>query len=237
MSKACRQTANTAAHTCQKIIGMNINYDVLFKKNTDKADLNFPQKLLLHACCAPCSTYCLTQVLPYYDVTLYYANDNITDRAEWEKRLGELAKLTDIVNKGEFATQPITPLKLAVRPIDAQRYYSIAKGLETQPEGGARCTECFKLRLADTARYAQDNGFDLFGTTLSVSPYKNSSLLNEIGVSLQSDCLKWLYADFKKRNGYGESIRLSSLYGLYRQHYCGCDFSLIQARQHAETDN
>ena len=180
------------------------------------------KKLLLHACCAPCSTYCLTQVLDVYDVTLYYANDNITDPAEWEKRLGELRKLVEIVNSGKYEVAPKYPLKLVVQPLDSQRFYNVARGLEKEREGGARCTQCFKLRLTDTLRYAETQGYELFGTTLSVSPYKNSQLLNEIGQSLQTDKVQWLQADFKKRNGYNESVRLSSKYNLYRQHYCGC---------------
>ena len=185
------------------------------------------KKLLLHACCAPCSTYCLTQVLPHFDVTLYYANDNITCREEWDKRLGELVKLVDIVNEGRFVVDAPIALKLVVKPFDPERYYNIANGYETEKEGGLRCTRCFGLRLSDTRNYAADNGFDYFGTTLTVSPYKNSQILNETGQSFETDMLKWLPSDFKKRGGYNQSIQLSEKYRLYRQHYCGCDFSKI----------
>ena len=208
---------------------MNVNYDKELENLKARIDTSAPPRLLLHACCAPCSTYCLTQLLEYFDVTLYYANDNITDRAEWEKRLGELRKLVDVVNGGNFVTLSIRPLKLIVQDFDNKRFFDVAKGLESESEGGARCKQCFNLRLTDTAKYAEENGFDYFGTTLTVSPYKNSQLLNEIGLSLQTDNVKWLTADFKKRDGYRQSIELSERYELYRQHYCGCVFSLIEA--------
>ena len=207
---------------------MNINFDKELEKIKEQIDANNPPRLLLHACCAPCSTYCLTQLLAHFDVTLYYANDNITDRAEWEKRLGEVEKLVAIVNSNAFVVRPLRPLKLIIRTFDAERFFAVAKGKEKEREGGARCNDCFILRLSDTFNYAADNGFDYFGTTLTVSPYKNSRLLNEIGLSLQTDKIKWLPADFKKREGYKQSIELSQKYGLYRQHYCGCAYSLIK---------
>ena len=200
----------------------NINYDLEFEKIKTESG---GKRLLLHACCAPCSTYCLTQVLDTFDVTLYYANDNITDFDEWEKRLGELRKLVDIVNSGNYEVAAKYPLKLVVQPFDNTRFYQAAQGLEQEREGGARCTQCFTMRLADTRNYAVSNGFNLFGTTLSVSPYKNSQLINQLGLQLQTDTTQWLPADFKKRNGYNQSVRLSNKYELYRQHYCGCRFS------------
>ena len=207
---------------------MNENYDILFERYKSEIDADNPPKLLLHACCAPCSTYCLTRVLDAFDVTLYYSNDNITNEAEWQKRLHELEKLVAVVNEKRFETQPLRRLKLVVSPFDAAKFFTAVIGQEQEREGGARCVTCFNLRLADTAKYAADNGFELFGTTLSVSPYKNSRLLNETGASLQTDTVKWLFADFKKRGGYNESIRLSQKYGLYCQHYCGCEFSFKQ---------
>ena len=207
---------------------MNINFDKKLENIKAQIDKNAPPRLLLHACCAPCSTYCLTRLLEHFDVTLYYANDNITDRAEWEKRLREIEKLVDIVNGGSFTTQPLRRLKLVTQAFDSGRFFAVAKGLEKEKEGGARCKNCFVLRLGDAQRYASDNGFDYFGTTLSVSPYKNSQLLNEIGLSLQTDTVNWLPADFKKRDGYKQSIQLSQKYNLYRQHYCGCAYSVWQ---------
>ena len=204
---------------------MNINYDKELEKIKEQIDVINPPRLLLHACCAPCSTYCLTQLLEHFDVTLYYANDNITDRDEWSKRLGEVEKLVSVVNEGKFVTKPIRPLKLVTQQFDAARFFAVTKGKEKEKEGGARCKECFVLRLSDTKQFATDNRFDYFGTTLTVSPYKNSQLLNEIGLSLQTDAIKWLPADFKKRDGYKQSIELSQRYGLYRQHYCGCAYS------------
>ena len=202
-----------------------MNYDKELQNLISQLDFSAPPRLLLHACCAPCSTYCLTQLLEHFDVTLYYANDNITDRNEWEKRLGELNKLVQIVNSNAFVVRAIRPLKLITRTFDSARFFEIAKGKESEREGGARCNDCFTLRLSDTSKFAVENGFDYFGTTLTVSPYKNSQLLNQIGLSLQTDSVKWLTADFKKRDGYKQSIELSQKYELYRQHYCGCVYS------------
>lgn len=213
------------------MIAPNVNYDVLFgklvaeiEKSSQKSEY-VHKKLLLHACCAPCSTYCLTQVLPHFEVTLYYANDNITDRDEWQKRLDQLVKLVGIVSEGKFDVQPVAPLRLVVRDFAPERFFATAKGLEQAPEGGARCDKCFRLRLGDTAEYAERHGFDYFGTTLTVSPYKNSKLLNAVGEELATGNVLWLPADFKKRDGYNKSVQLSEKYGLYRQHYCGCAFS------------
>ena len=203
---------------------MNVNYDNLFLENKKAAEEKHV-KLLLHACCAPCSTYCLKEVLDAFDVTLYYANDNITDAAEWQKRLVELQKLAKIVNDGNFEVASKYPLKLVVQNFDSGRFFDVAHGYEHEKEGGARCEKCFILRLTDAKFYAEQHGFDMFGTTLSVSPYKNSQLLNKIGLDLQTENLLWLPADFKKRDGYKESVRLSQKYQLYRQHYCGCVFS------------
>ena len=203
---------------------MNTNYDNLFLEAKRQAEQQ-RTKLLLHVCCAPCSTYCLTQVLDVFDVTLYYANDNITNPDEWQKRLGEVEKLVKTVNDGKFEIASKYPLKLVVQNLDAARFFDTAVGLEQEKEGGARCEKCFNLRLNDTKLYAEQHNFDIIGTTLTVSPYKISQLLNKIGMSLQTETLLWLPSDFKKRDGYRESIRLSQKYNLYRQHYCGCDFS------------
>lgn len=205
---------------------MYINFDKELEKIKDGIDVKEPPRLLLQVCCAPCATYCLTRLLTHFDVTLYYANDNITDDTEWQKRLNEVRKLVDVVNGDKFEISAIRPLHLVVRELDASRFFDKARGLEAEKEGGARCKECFALRLSDTQKYAEENGFHYFGTTLTVSPYKNSQLLNEIGLSLQTDTVKWLTADFKKQGGYNESIRLSQKYNLYRQHYCGCCYSI-----------
>ena len=208
---------------------INLNYDKELEKIKGEIDVGAPPRLLLQVCCAPCATYCLTRLLTHFDVTLYYANDNITDITEWTKRLDEVKKLVDIVNGGKFEVAAIRPLKLVVQEQQALRFLDKARGLEREKEGGARCEQCFTLRLSDTLKYASEHDFHYFGTTLTVSPYKNSQLLNEIGLSLQTDNLKWLTADFKKQGGYNESIRLSEQYQLYRQHYCGCCYSLAEA--------
>lgn len=212
---------------------MSTNYDVTFEKI--KNTLCDGTKLLLHVCCAPCATYCLTRVLDKFDVTLYYSNDNITDKEEWQKRLDEVRKLVDIVNNGQFEVTPKYPLKLVVKPFDNGRFFAVAKGYEKEREGGLRCEQCFKLRLADTLTYAEQHNFDYFGTTLTVSPYKNSQIINQIGLAMQQNVL-WLPSDFKKHNGYNESVRLSQKYDLYRQHYCGCVFGL-QNMQQADSTN
>lgn len=202
---------------------MNVNFDLLFEQQKNDCA---GQKLLLHVCCAPCATYCLTRVLDCFDVTLFYSNDNITDPEEWQKRLDEVQKLVKIVNDGQFEAQPKFSLKLVVIPFYSAKFFDVAKGLENQPEGGLRCEQCFRLRLGDSVNFAKTHHFDLVGTTLTVSPYKNSKLLNELGAELcQNKNVDWLNSDFKKRNGYNESVRLSQKYQLYRQHYCGCVFS------------
>lgn len=204
---------------------MNTNYDKLFEQKKNAIDPSHPPKLLLHVCCAPCATACLLRLAAFFDITLYYANDNIMPAEEWQKRLDELTRLTTIVNEGSFEVQPLRPLSLVVQDYDVLRYLDAARGLEKEKEGGARCTKCFELRLGDAKRYAERHGFEMFATTLTVSPYKNSALLNEIGLSLQTDKLLWLPTDFKKHDGYNESIRLCKKYDIYRQHYCGCAFS------------
>ncbi len=204
---------------------MNINYDKQLEQIRSRIGTERPQ-LLLHVCCAPCATACLLRLIDLFDVTLYYANDNITSPDEWTKRLGEVQKLVRIVNDGLFEMKPAVPVKLQTAELRPQRFFEAANGLEEEKEGGARCAKCFELRLADARDAALAQGFDYFCTTLTVSPYKNSQLLNEIGLSLQTDAIRWLPADFKKQNGYNESVRLSNKYGLYRQHYCGCPFSI-----------
>lgn len=198
------------------------NYDLAFRQNSRKYELG--DKLLLHVCCAPCTTYCLTRLVDKFDVTLYFANDNITDFDEWQKRLDQVQKLVDIVNNGDFEVQPKFPLKLVVQPFDSQRFFNVAKGLERCKERGPRCTECFKLRLGDTHNYAKEQGFDYFGTTLTVSRRKDSMVINKVGLEVATD-VSWLVADFKKHNGFDESLRLAEKYNLYCQDYCGCVFS------------
>jgi len=172
--------------------------------------------LLLHTCCGPCSTAVLEQVMPEFDVTLYFCNPNLDSETEFTKRL--LAQET----VAEYYSVP-----LIAAPYDPQVYMARVSGLEAEPEGGVRCEHCFSLRLADTAKLAQARGFDLFGTTLSVSPHKDADLLNEIGSRLEVQYgIPYLRADFKKKEGYRRSVAIARGLLLYRQNYCGCLYSL-----------
>lgn len=176
-------------------------------------------KLLLHACCAPCSSYCLEYLSQYFEISVLYYNPNISIKEEYEYRLSEEKRL---ISSMDF--------KNDVRIIDCdyntKDFFNAVKGLENEPEGGRRCEECFKLRLEATAAEAKRLGIEYFGTTLTISPLKNAELINEIGEQLgEKYGVKWLYSDFKKKEGYKRSIILSKKYDLYRQNYCGCIFS------------
>lgn len=173
------------------------------------------KKLLLHACCAPCSSYCLIKLKDIFDITLYFYNPNITDSAEYDLRLNELIRFSKNFN-----------ILVVDGKYNKQEYLSAVLGLENEKEGGTRCEKCFKLRLYSTAKYAKENGFDLFCSTLSISPLKNAKKINDIGVLVENELgVKYLKNDFKKKGGYLKSIELSREYGLYRQNYCGCEFS------------
>lgn len=174
-------------------------------------------RLLLHACCAPCSSYVLEYLREYFDITLYFYNPNISPEKEYIFRQAELIRLV-----GEMGL-PITVVSEKYSP---EEFFEVSKGLEKEPEGGERCFKCYRLRLLKTAEYAAKNGFQFFTTTLSISPYKNAEKLNEIGGELgEKFGIDYLYSDFKKKNGYKRSIELSKEYNLYRQDYCGCIFS------------
>ncbi len=173
--------------------------------------------LLLHACCAPCSSNELTFLPDVFDLTVYYYNPNITDDAEREKRFSELDRLI---------SEMCPTVGLMEGAADKEKFLSIAKGLESAPEGGLRCAKCFALRLEETARKAAEEGFDYFATTLTLSPLKNPMLINDIGEKMgEKYGVKYLATDFKKEGGYARSIELSKEYNLYRQNYCGCMFS------------
>lgn len=174
------------------------------------------QTLLLHSCCGPCSSYVLEYLCKYFDVTVLYFNPNIRPKEEYEKRKAEQMRLISEMR----ADYKICILDCGYSP---EVFNAAAKGLEHEPEGGARCVKCFDCRLRYTAEMAKQNGFDLFCTTLTVSPHKNSQLINKIGETLEKEYgTKWLPSDFKKREGYKRSIELSKEYNLYRQSYCGC---------------
>lgn len=173
-------------------------------------------RLLLQGCCGPCSSYVLEYLTRYFDVTLLYYNPNIRPEAEYERRL---AALEELLEKMPTAS----PVRLVRPGWRGEEYMAAIEGLENEPEGGARCTVCFRLRLGETARLAAEGGFDFFGTTLTVSPHKDAQLLNRMGEALERKYgVRWLPSDFKKRNGYLRSIQLSKAYGIYRQEYCGC---------------
>ena len=176
-------------------------------------------RLLLHVCCAPCSSYCLEYLSNYFDITVYYYNPNISLKEEYEYRLSEEKRF---ISLKEFKY----PVKLTESEYRPEDFFAAVKGLEKEPEGGLRCKECFKLRLEASAKKAKEQGFDYFTTTLTISPLKNAALLNEIGAEMgEKYGVNWLYSDFKKKEGYKRSIELSREYDLYRQNYCGCVFS------------
>ena len=178
--------------------------------------------LLLHSCCAPCSSYCLEYLSSYFQITVLYYNPNIFPEAEFLHRIEEQRRLIESLP----SKYPITFLAGAY---DSEKFYALAKGLEMVPEGGERCFRCFRLRLEEAARYAKEGGFDYFTTTLSISPLKNAEKLNEIGEEIAGrEGLRYLNSDFKKKNGYKRSTELSREYGLYRQDYCGCIYSKME---------
>ena len=172
-------------------------------------------RLLLHSCCAPCSSYVLEYLSEYFSITVFYYNPNIYPPEEFGKRVEEQERLIRELP----AKHPVSFLE---GPYEPERFYEMAKGLEQIPEGGERCFRCYRLRLLETAQMARAGGFDYFTTTLSISPLKNAQKLNEIGARLAEEYgVPYLFSDFKKRNGYKRSTELSAEYGLSRQDYCG----------------
>jgi len=194
-----------------------------YQKELDKIILQMTQrkKLLLHSCCAPCSSYCLEYLSQYFDVTVFYYNPNITEENEYQKRAAEQQRLIDAMNERQHTT-----ISYAEGVYEPEEYLAMVRGLEQEPEGAGRCERCFRMRLTKTAEYASDNGFDYFTTTLTISPLKNAHLLNALGEEIgKKTGIAFLPSDFKKKEGYKRSIELSKEYDLYRQNYCGCIFS------------
>lgn len=192
---------------------MNINYNEEMKKIISNLDDH--NKLLLHSCCGPCSSSVIERLRDYFDITVIYYNPNIEPKEEYEKRKSEQLRL---LNELEIKFMDIDYLN--------NEYHKKIKGYENEPENGLRCPLCFELRLDKTASKAKENNFDFFGTTLTVSPHKNSKIINEIGLKLEEKYgVKFLLSDFKKEDGYKRSIELSKKYDLYRQDYCGCLYS------------
>ena len=186
------------------------------------------QKILLHSCCAPCSTAVIERLSEDYEIVIFYYNPNIYPEEEYIKRKNEEVKYIKHLNE----TNKSSSISMIDSDYESEKFYSAVKGFENEREGGARCAICFKLRLFETAKKAKEKGFELFGTTLTVSPHKNAELINFIGKSIEKELeIKFLESNFKKQNGYKNSIELSKKYNLYRQHYCGCMFSKFQAER------
>ena len=193
-----------------------INYQLEMEKVLRTLDGTRP-KLLLHACCAPCSSATLERLSAHFDLTILYYNPNIYPPEEYHRREAELER---------FVEQAGYHYPVVELPYDPQEFYTAVKGLENEPEKGARCTVCYRLRMRRAAQYAAEHGFDWFTTTLSISPHKDAKRINAIGQELEQEYgVRHLPSDFKKQNGYLRSLQLSEEYGLYRQDYCGCEFS------------
>lgn len=194
-----------------------MNYQVELDKIIN--NLEYRPKLLMHSCCAPCSSYCITYLKDYFDITILYYNPNIEPFEEYNKRKEEQKRLCEILG-----------VNIMDCDYDNEQFKKIVLGLEGEKEGGFRCFKCYELRLRKTAELA--DGFDYFTTTLTVSPYKNSNKINEIGLELQEEYgIKYLVSDFKKKEGYKKSIELSKKYNLYRQNFCGCVYSKKSVEQ------
>lgn len=203
-----------------------INYQIELDRIID--DLQKENKvptLLLHSCCAPCSSYCLSYLADYFKITIYYYNPNISPVEEYNKRVEEQKRLINEL-----------PVKYKVSfregTYEPDKFFEMAKGLEDVPEGGERCFKCYEMRQREAAIYASENDFDFFTTTLSISPHKNAAKLNEIGLNLEREYgIRYLVSDFKKKGGYLKSIEYSRQYDLYRQNYCGCIYSKLEAER------
>ncbi len=193
-----------------------MNYNIEMENILKKLD--YTPSILIHSCCGPCSTSVITRLKDYFDITVLYYNPNIEPYEEYEKRKEEQKKVLSLIKSNN-------KLDLLDCDYDNDLYHEKVKGLEHEKEGGPRCKVCYHLRLSYTKEKAKNNGFDFFTTTLSVSPFKNANWINEIGLSLEDDKVRFLPADFKKKDGYKKSIELSNKYNLYRQNYCGCIYS------------
>lgn len=199
-----------------------MNYNVLMEKII--SDLDYKPRLLMHACCGICSSSVLERLVPFFDISVLYYNPNTYPYDEYIKRFNTLKEAVDKMG-----------LNVEVLEIgyNDERFYEIAKGFENESEGGKRCVRCFNLRMEEAAKFAKENNYDYFCTTLSVSPHKDSKILNNIGEALQNKYgIKYLFSDFKKKEGFKRSNELSKKYNLYRQNYCGCEFSLKESRNH-----
>lgn len=208
---------------------MKRNYQKMLDELLDKLEhTGKVPGLLLHSCCAPCSSYVLEYLSGYFHITVFYYNPNIYPDQEYQKRVQEQKRfICDFPAK--------YPIHFVEGVFEKERFFEATKGLEEEKEGGARCRECFSLRLEEAAKLAHAMKLEYFTTTLSISPLKNAVLLNELGEELgEKYDVKYLFSDFKKRNGYQRSVELSREYGMYRQDYCGCVYSYRQRLQQKE---
>ena len=184
------------------------------------------KSLLLHSCCAPCSSAVLEKLQEVFEITVFFYNPNISEKEEYQKRVEEQKRLIEALNQ----KLPNYPIKVVEGEYEPERFYEITRGLEKCPEGGERCFKCYGLRLEKTAQLARDEKFDFFTTTLTISPLKNAGKLNELGeVMAEKYRTAFLPSDFKKKEGYKRSIELSKEYDLYRQNFCGCAFSKAES--------
>ena len=197
-----------------------INYQkVMEELIRDNCSETVVPRLLLHSCCAPCSSYCISCLAEYFHVTVFYYNPNIYPPEEYRMRAAEQKRFVE-----QYPTK--YPVSYIEAPYESDRFYEMARGMEDIPEGGERCFACYEMRLKKSAEYASLHGFDFFTTTLSISPLKNAQKLNEIGAKLAEQFhVQYLYSDFKKKDGYKKSTEISKEYQMYRQYYCGCVFS------------
>ena len=194
------------------------NYQLMLEKTikTLTAEGKRP-RLLLHSCCGPCSSYVMEYLAQHFEITVFYYNPNISPESEFQFRAKEQERLIKEMGLG---------ILYQLGKYDPERFFALAKGLEHEKEGGERCFRCFRLRLEETAQLAKEQGFDYFTTTLSISPHKNAQVLNKLGEEIGNAYgIPYLFSDFKKKNGYRRSCELSAEYGLYRQNYCGCEYS------------
>ncbi len=199
-----------------------------YQKELDRVleGLGSRPSLLLHSCCAPCSSYVLTYLREYFDITLLYYNPNIYPDEEYRRRVDEQKRLIEVLNAMPVKDKSLGVIRFEEGEYDPGIFFEMANGLEAVPEGGERCFKCYELRMREAASMAAERGYDYFTTTLSISPLKNADRINETGERLADEYgVKHLPSDFKKRNGYKISCELSREYGLYRQDYCGCVYS------------
>lgn len=209
----------------QEKIQNRTNYGLICEQIiNDLQKQNKKPRLFMHCCCAPCSSSVVEYLARYFDIELYYYNPNIYPGDEYDRRFGEFEKL---LSQAPF----FDGVTLSKGEYDDERFYSAIEGLESEREGGRRCEACIRLRMEETAQRAREAGAEFFATTLSVSPHKNAAYINRIGAELEKEYgVRYLYSDFKKKNGYARSIELCREYGIYRQDWCGCRFSIREEK-------